>query len=251
MINDYNQVFLPKMRSFDSDRARERGRKEQKFALICSDIIQSLCPHSIYVYLYLDFWNCNFTFGSSLLLLCGTKKKVKFFLAWPNRCVVSLCPYSYSMNEISFVCAFHRSTFTFLWISRWDLLCLDSCSLLVFASTCSDTRNPVPFWLFSDCFFYTFSFPLFILIIVLYLYVYLYFNVLYCIVIVFASSSSDTWNPGLVPFLLFIVISLCLSSRVIQKGFHWQSRFKKKQDQLYKYFVSHRQSIGTLFGTFC
>ena len=159
MINDHNQVFLPKMRSFNSDRAWYRDRKEEKFALICSDIIQYLCPHSIYVYLYLGFWTFNFTFGSFLLLLCGTKKKVKFSLVWPNRYVVSLCPYSYSMSELSFVCAFYGSTFTFLWISRWDLLCLDSCSLLVFASTCSDTRNPVPFWLFSDCFFLYFFFP--------------------------------------------------------------------------------------------
>lgn len=92
-----------------------------------------------------------------------------------------------------------------------SLLCLDSCSLLVFASTCSDTRNPVPFWLFSFLYFHSYN--------CIVLYVYLYFNVLYSIVIVFASSSSETWNPALVPFLLFIVISLCLSSRVIQRVF--------------------------------
>ena len=98
-----------------------------------------------------------------------------------------------------------------------SLLCLDSCPLLVFSSTCSDTRNPVPFWLFSDCvFIHCLSF-IFILKIVLNLY--FYFNVLYCIVTVFAWSSSETWNPALVPFLLFIVISLCLSSRVIQRVF--------------------------------
>ena len=59
----------------------------------------------------------------------------------------------------------------------------------------------------------------FIFILKIVLYLYLYFNVLYCIVTVFAWSSSETWNPALVPFLLFIVISLCLSSRVSQRVF--------------------------------
>ena len=73
MINDCNQVFLPKMRSFDSDRARDRGRKEEKCALICSHIVQSLC---LIVFMCICIWTFEIVI-SQLGLLC-------FFCAQPN-----------------------------------------------------------------------------------------------------------------------------------------------------------------------